>query len=154
MNLKFYTSVEKGLQLKVRECWGLVPMSVEVTGEGAFWQGAFLTPPPSHILNRVNTTTYQNIFELRLGGILQIIVLKMALKSFQNRFKIYRQTCANKLVENIVREEQRVDQIFYQKHDLKRRMMLSLAHQICRYCNFKKDRDRHWNRSCKSKRSK
>ena len=37
MNLKFYTSVEKALQLKVRECWGLVPMSVEVTGEGAFW---------------------------------------------------------------------------------------------------------------------
>ena len=121
---------------------------------GGLLVGGLFDSHPSHILNRVNTTTYQNIFELRLGGILQIIVLKMVLKSFQNRFKIYRQTCANKLVENIVKEEQRVDKIFYRKHDLNRRMMLSLAHQIFRYCNFKKDRDRHWNRSCKSKRSK
>ena len=29
-NLKFYTSVEKGLKLKVRNFWGLIPTFVEV----------------------------------------------------------------------------------------------------------------------------
>ena len=33
MNLKFYTSVAKGLILKVRKFWGLVPTFVEVTWE-------------------------------------------------------------------------------------------------------------------------
>ena len=33
MALKFYTSVTKGLKLKVRKFWGLVPKFVEVTGE-------------------------------------------------------------------------------------------------------------------------
>ena len=45
MNLKFYTSVEKGLKLKVRKFYGQVPTFVEVTagklvgggGGGAFW---------------------------------------------------------------------------------------------------------------------
>ena len=32
-NLKFYTRVEKGLKLKVRKFWGLIPTFVEVTGE-------------------------------------------------------------------------------------------------------------------------
>ena len=32
-NLKFYTSVAKGLKLKVRKFWGLIPTFVEVTGE-------------------------------------------------------------------------------------------------------------------------
>ena len=41
MTLKFYTSVEKGLKLKVRKFWGLIRMLVEVTGK---WQGAFLSP--------------------------------------------------------------------------------------------------------------
>ena len=44
-NLKFYTSVAKGLKLEVRKFWGLIPTFVEVTGEkligGTFW------PPPS-----------------------------------------------------------------------------------------------------------
>ena len=39
-NLKFYNSVAKGLKLKVRKFWGLVPTFVEVvgkkTGRGAF----------------------------------------------------------------------------------------------------------------------
>ena len=47
-NLKFCTSVAKGLKLKVRKFWGPNPTFVEVTGEklvgGPFW-------PP--ILNRV-----------------------------------------------------------------------------------------------------
>ena len=46
-NLKFYTSLAKGLKLKVRKFWSLISTFVEVTGEKlAFW--------PSHILNRVN----------------------------------------------------------------------------------------------------
>ena len=43
VNLKFYTSVAKGLKLKVRKFWGLILTFVEITFVGA--------PPP--ILNRV-----------------------------------------------------------------------------------------------------
>ena len=32
-NLKFYTDVAKGLKLKVRKFWGLIPMFLEVTRE-------------------------------------------------------------------------------------------------------------------------
>ena len=39
-NLKFYTTVAKGLKIKVRKVWGLILMSVEIIGEnpvgGAF----------------------------------------------------------------------------------------------------------------------
>ena len=42
-NLKFYTSLSKGLKLKVRKLWGLIPTFVEVTGDRGF------APP---ILNR------------------------------------------------------------------------------------------------------
>ena len=50
-NLKFYTSVGKGLKLKVRKIWGLIPTFSEVTeeklvgGEGG-GGGAFLSPHP------------------------------------------------------------------------------------------------------------
>ena len=33
MTLKFYTSVEKGLKLKIRKIWGLISTVVEVIGE-------------------------------------------------------------------------------------------------------------------------
>ena len=33
MNVKFYTSVAKGLKLNVREFWGQISTFVEVTGE-------------------------------------------------------------------------------------------------------------------------
>ena len=40
-NLKLYASVPKGLKLKVRKFWELIPTFVEVTGEklvgGPFW---------------------------------------------------------------------------------------------------------------------
>ena len=49
-NLKFYTSLSKGLKLKVKQFWGLILTFVEVTGEKLVG-GAFL---PSPILNRVN----------------------------------------------------------------------------------------------------
>ena len=52
-NLKFYASVTKGLKLKVRKFWGLIPSFVEVTGEKLV-KGTFLPPlPPSHV-NRAN----------------------------------------------------------------------------------------------------
>ena len=50
-NLKFCTSVAKGLKLKVRMFWGQNPTFVEVTGEKLVW--GFLPPPPPPILNRV-----------------------------------------------------------------------------------------------------
>ena len=48
---KFYTSVAKGLKLKVRKFWGLIRKFVEVTEE-TLVGGAFLPP----ILNRVKKT--------------------------------------------------------------------------------------------------
>ena len=51
MNLKFYTSVAKGLKLKVRKIWGLIPTFVEVTKgklvegvEGGGWHSPPLPP--------------------------------------------------------------------------------------------------------------
>ena len=46
--VKFYTSVAKGLKLKVRKFWALFPTFVEVTG-GKLVGGLFWYP----ILNRV-----------------------------------------------------------------------------------------------------
>ena len=53
--MKLYTSVAKGLKLKARKFWGLIPTFVEVTGEKLVGE-AFLPPlqPPLLILNRVN----------------------------------------------------------------------------------------------------
>ena len=46
-SLKFYTIVAKGLKLKVRNFWGLIPMFVEVTGEKVV--GEAFPPPQSWI---------------------------------------------------------------------------------------------------------
>ena len=43
-NLKYYISVPKGLKLKVRMFWELVPTFVEVPGEKLV--GGLLVPPP------------------------------------------------------------------------------------------------------------
>ena len=43
-NLRFYTSIAKGLKLKVRRFLGLIPTFVEVAGEKLVW-GTFLPPP-------------------------------------------------------------------------------------------------------------
>ena len=43
--MKFYTSVAKGLKLKVRKFLGLIPMFVEVTGEKLVED--LFAPPPS-----------------------------------------------------------------------------------------------------------
>ena len=44
-NLKFYTSLSKGLKLNVRKFWGLIPTFVEVTGEKLVGEGGFLPTP-------------------------------------------------------------------------------------------------------------
>ena len=63
MALKFYTSVAKGLKLKIRKLWELIPTFVEVTGkklegvgvgggggfynlQGKKWGGGPSPPPP------------------------------------------------------------------------------------------------------------
>ena len=45
-NLKFCTSVAKGLKLKVRKFWGTNPTFVAVTGEIPVGVGLFAPPPP------------------------------------------------------------------------------------------------------------
>ena len=47
-NLKFYTNVAKGLKLKVRKFWGLIPTFEEVTGE-KLEGGTFLAPHPERV---------------------------------------------------------------------------------------------------------
>ena len=49
-NLTFYTSLSKGLKLKVRKIWRLIPRFVDVARE-KIGRGAFLGSHP--ILNRV-----------------------------------------------------------------------------------------------------
>ena len=47
MTLKFYTSVTKGLKLKVKKFLRLIPTFVEPTEEKLVGGGAFLFPPSS-----------------------------------------------------------------------------------------------------------
>ena len=60
-NLIFYTSVAKGLKLKVRRFWGPNHTSVEVTGEKLVGGCLF---PPSPILNRVKHLWRNSIFSM------------------------------------------------------------------------------------------
>ena len=61
-NWEFYTSVAKGLKLKVRKFLGLIPTFAEMTGEKLVGGGLFghtpPPPPPSSILNRVKAASY------------------------------------------------------------------------------------------------
>ena len=82
MTLKFYTSVTKGLKLKVRKFFGLLSTFLEVTaeklvrmGEGG---GGFLqtpppspSPPPPAILNTANTKIKQNPGAAQIRNIMQ-----------------------------------------------------------------------------------
>ena len=45
-NLRFYTSVAKGLKLQVRKFWRLIPTFVEVTGEKLVGGRGGLFGPP------------------------------------------------------------------------------------------------------------
>ena len=55
--MKRYTSVAKGLKLKVRKSLGLIPTFAEVAEENLVAGGALLAP----ILNRVNVTCIENL---------------------------------------------------------------------------------------------
>ena len=44
-DLKFYTNMAKGLKLKGRKFWGLIPTFVEVTGEKLIGEDLFALPP-------------------------------------------------------------------------------------------------------------
>ena len=57
MTLKFYTSVAKGLKLKVRKFCGLSPAFVEVTEKKLVEGGPFYSPPLflNRVKRRVNT---------------------------------------------------------------------------------------------------
>ena len=46
MTLKFYTTVRKGLKLKVKKFLELIPTFVEVTREELFEEGLFAYPYP------------------------------------------------------------------------------------------------------------
>ena len=46
--LKFYTNVAKGLKLKVRKFWGLIPTFEEITGEKPVGGRAFCPHPLHH----------------------------------------------------------------------------------------------------------
>ena len=57
MALKFYTSVAKGLKLKLRKFWCLIPTFVEVTGEKLVWGP--LWPSPSWIGLKVKSSVME-----------------------------------------------------------------------------------------------
>ena len=70
--MKFYTSVAKGLKVKVIKFWGLVATFIEVTkektGSGGGGGGSFLPPPiPVLILNRVKAIF--SIYFFKVGSI-------------------------------------------------------------------------------------
>ena len=49
-NLTFSANVAKGLKLKARKFWGLIPTIVETTGEKLVGRGRFFSPTPLHQL--------------------------------------------------------------------------------------------------------
>ena len=57
-DLKFYTSVAKGLKIKVRMFWGLIPTFVKVIGKKLVGE-ALLTAHP--FLNRANVTIFLSV---------------------------------------------------------------------------------------------
>ena len=63
MVLKFDTSVEKGLKLKVRRFWGLIPTFVEVTWEKQVeGKGKFLAFSHQHVANYYKYRQYNQAF--------------------------------------------------------------------------------------------
>ena len=81
-NLKFYTSVAKGLKLKVRMFWGQISTFLEVTG-GKLAVGAFLAPsPPTWI------------------GLIKLSVKKSIKCSIQKQCKSFLRLCTKTLVSN------------------------------------------------------
>ena len=59
--LKSYTSVAKGLKLKVRKFWGLIPTFVEVTGEKLVKKPPLPLPTPPHTHTHIHTHTLTRV---------------------------------------------------------------------------------------------
>ena len=55
-DFKLYTGQSKGLKIKARKFWGLIPTFVEVTG-GKSVEGAFLIPLIRNRVNRLPSKT-------------------------------------------------------------------------------------------------
>ena len=66
--LRFYTSVAKGLELKVRKFWGLIFTFLEVTGGKTSSGGNFLPP----IMNMVN---FEHISQFLLDFVSLILII-------------------------------------------------------------------------------
>ena len=66
-NLKFCTSVAKGLKLKVRKFWGLNPTFVEVTGEKLIGKNP--------ILNKVSVFLLSYVIIFALADIIMLGIL-------------------------------------------------------------------------------
>ena len=61
MNLKFYTSVAKGLKVNVGKFWGLVPTFVEVTGEKLLGVAFCPTPYPPPWIGLIDILFIKNL---------------------------------------------------------------------------------------------
>ena len=71
-NLRFYTSLSKGLKLKVGKFWGLILTFAEVTGEKLVGERPFCPP----ILNRVNVRPLETLLIIEKKTCLFIITKK------------------------------------------------------------------------------
>ena len=90
-NLKFYTSVAKGLRIKVGKCWGLIRTFVEVTGEKMVRGVGETFCPPSWIGWKALWTFTKNVLQnhilfqwlilLLYKKILQLVKKKQLAKS-------------------------------------------------------------------------
>ena len=81
MALRFDASVEKGLKLKLRKFWWLIPTFVEVTGGKLVGRTFFF---PLLILNRVNDLYYKGRFFVRLILLLNYVKLLRGTKNTEN----------------------------------------------------------------------
>ena len=111
-NLKFYTSVTKGLKLKVRKFSGLIPTFVEVTGEKLVG-GSFCPPPPYWIGLKMNSATgiiwhgfwkvpLFNISENFLRGITIILFIQEVVTLLKMTcLELYRKDNFNCLTDNV-----------------------------------------------------
>ena len=86
-NLKFYTSVAKGLKLKVRKFWRLVPTFVEVTGEKLVkWSKSievvFLTNYNRSISILYNKHSSQLLWYIAAGSYSQIVTWFLVITAY------------------------------------------------------------------------
>ena len=81
MALTFDASVAKGLKLKLRKFWWLIPTFVEVTGGKLVGRTFFF---PLLILNRVNDLYYKGRFFVRLILLLNYVKLLRGTKNTEN----------------------------------------------------------------------